>query len=532
MNFKRFGVLLCMSSGGCLSLESLKKYVLLIKKIGYNTLEIVFDDTIKIVEEPYYGYLMGGYTVSELQELDEFAYSNGITIIPSIQTLGHLDRLVKVPCYGGIHDIFNIIQADNEETYSLLDHLFATLRKAFKSDLVSIGFDEAFWVGRGWYLNRHGYVDKYEILFRHLSKVSEIAKSHNLKCMMWHDLFFSFEYGFGNTSIKDAKLPKEVLSKVPEGMTINYWEYFSQDKSMYDSMFKTLKCFNRDIWFTSTIFTCRGFAPHFNLCLEANKQALLSCKDNGIENYIVSLWSDSNNDCSYFTPIAALYTIKQYSLGNFDEDKIRKGFKDLFGYDYDDFMALQLPNKTPSNPDISKIHCQTKVSLYNDVLLGLRDNVYEKEGKPDYISYANKLMEISKRVGEYSYIFEKEAALCKVLDIKYDLGIRLRKAYKENNKAELSSIVDQISECVRRLDDFRNVFRKEWYKEFKAHGWDIQEYRIGGLRARLLGARESVLDYLNGNLSKIDELEESLLDFGSFYGEYNDFYATISLRGI
>ena len=533
MKFKRFGALVCMSSGGCLTLESLKKYVLLLEKMGYNTFEVVFDDTIKIEEEPYYGYMMGGYTVQELQELDQFAYDHGIELIPSIQTLGHLDRLVKVPQIADkMHDIFNIIQADNEETYKLLDKLFATVRKAFRSDLVSIGFDEAFWVGRGWYLNKNGYVDKYEILFRHLNKVSEIAASHNLKCMMWHDLFMSFEYGFGNASVKNAKIPEKVLEKIPEGMTINYWEYLSKDEELYDSMFKTLKFFNRELWFTSSIFTCRGFAPHFNLSLKANKAALEACEKNHIENYIVSLWSDSNDDCSHFSPIAALYTVKQYADGIFDEKIIKEGFKKMFGYDYDDFMALQLPNKFPSNPNIDQIHCHTKVSMYNDPLLGLRDGLYEKEGKPDFASYSKKLYEISSRMGEYAYIFEKEAAMCAVLDIKYDLGIKLRKAYQSKNKEELAHLSSQIAECVRRLDIFRNAFRKEWYIEYKAHGWDIQEYRLGGLRARLLGSKESIDDYLSNKLASIEELEEKLLQFGCFYSEYNDFYATISLRNI
>lgn len=46
--------------------------------------------------------------------------------------------------------------------------------------------------------------------------------------------------------------------------------------------------------------------------------------------------------------------------------------------------------------------------------------------------------------------------------------------------------------------------------ELKPYGFEIQEYRLGGVIARIKGCKERVLQYVNGEVDKIPELEETL----------------------
>lgn len=48
------------------------------------------EDTYEVNDEPYFGYVRGRYTKEEMKELDAFAGSLGISLIPCIQTLAHL----------------------------------------------------------------------------------------------------------------------------------------------------------------------------------------------------------------------------------------------------------------------------------------------------------------------------------------------------------------------------------------------------------------------------------------------------------
>ncbi|WP_253728945.1 hypothetical protein [Treponema sp. OMZ 857] len=53
-------------------------------------------------------------------------------------------------------DIDNIFNVGNAEVRTLLTRMIASLRKAFSSDIIHIGMDEAHNLGRGRYLDENG----------------------------------------------------------------------------------------------------------------------------------------------------------------------------------------------------------------------------------------------------------------------------------------------------------------------------------------------------------------------------------------
>ena len=58
------------------------------------------------------------------------------------------------------------------------------------------------------------------------------------------------------------------------------------------------------------------------------------------------------------------------------------------------------------------------------------------------------------RVGQYDYVFDTVYDLNAVLEIKYDIGIRLRKAYQSGNKKELLDCVNDLQLTIVALDKF------------------------------------------------------------------------------
>lgn len=78
--------------------------------------------------------------------------------------------------------------------------------------------DEAPMMGRGVYLDKHGYPDSVQnLLYEHLVKVSAIADKYGFKPAMWSDLIMHM-----------ARDGKEV--KVPENVTLCYWDYYRDSK--------------------------------------------------------------------------------------------------------------------------------------------------------------------------------------------------------------------------------------------------------------------------------------------------------------
>lgn len=172
------------------SKDTIKRLVRILAALGYNYLQLYTEDTYRIEGEPYFGYMRGAYTGEELQEIVRYAAIFGIEVVPCIQTLAHLGRLFRWPVYKEVNDCFDILLAEEEKTYSLIDAMFGSLEKYFISRRVNIGMDEAFFLGAGNYMNRHGYRPRAEIYLRHLRRVRQIAAEHGFSVMLWSDGWF------------------------------------------------------------------------------------------------------------------------------------------------------------------------------------------------------------------------------------------------------------------------------------------------------------------------------------------------------
>lgn len=522
MSYKNFGALICCASNGVMNVSSVKRLIDALAKMGYNLLELVIDDMYKIESEPYFGYLRGGYTKAEIQEMDAYAKEKGVELVPMIQTLAHLTNLVKIPKFLDIIDIDDVLLVDEPKTYELIDKMFASIADSFSSRKVNIGFDEAHNVGLGKYLDKHGYTERYELLLRHLKKVAEIAEKYGFQIHMWSDMFFRF-VNHGEYWGKGIEIPKWVRDEIPENIQMAYWDYYSEDEEVYDAMLTSHEDFGRELWFAGGAWTWNGYPPCNGYSLKTMLPAMKQVRAHKVQNVLVTMWGDDGHDCSYFSVLPSLYAIKQYAEGNFDMETIKAGFEETFGYGFDDFMLLDLPNKNKVNQklDISDNAC--KVLLFNDCFLGIKD-VAAKEALPiPFAEYRKQLLETGKNMGPYQYLYENLAALCHVLEVKADLGIRTREAYQAGNREALQNLLGDYTEAAERIDGFRDALRKVWMTDNKPYGWDIHEIRLGGLKARLYDCRQRLEEYLNGNTSEIPELEEELLEYAK-WGMQQNFY--------
>ena len=123
------GVMLDCSRNAVMSMDGLKRFLPLLKKMGYNCVFLYAEDTYYVEGEPYFGYMRGRYTEEEMRALDDIARASGIEVIPCVQALAHVNatlRWQKIPI-----DTDDIMLVDDERTYELIDRMFASLSKNF-----------------------------------------------------------------------------------------------------------------------------------------------------------------------------------------------------------------------------------------------------------------------------------------------------------------------------------------------------------------------------------------------------------------
>ncbi len=528
------GVMLDCSRGAVYSLPALKTFIDMLKKMGYKQLQLYTEDVYTLDGEPYFGYLRGRYTKEELRELDEYAAEHGIELVPCIQTLAHLGGILRWQAYADIHDNADILLAGEERTYELIDKMFAACAETFHSRRINIGMDEAHTVGLGKYLDKNGYGNRFDILFKHLQKVAAIAEKYDFRPMMWSDMFFRLAYK-GNYYVTepDETASREISALIPANIDLIYWDYYSRDETHYDAMIKAHKLLKQNgIVFAGGAWCWSGFAPSNAFSIEASRAALAACRNNGIREIFITVWKDDGSDSSLFSVLPALFASAQYAAGNFDEEKIRARFRRIAGTDWEDFMALDLPN-LPEQDGAPRNAC--KYMLFNDPFFGIFDRTADPARKAEFTAAKERLSACAgnKRWG---YLFRTLADLCAVLEIKYDLGVRTRALYKSHNMQGLCMLVADYAECERRIGTFYESFREQWRREAKGFGFERHDVRIGGLLQRMRHCRQMLERYLTGELPALDELEQDILPFYENAPDgrsllYNDWLRTATVLG-
>lgn len=125
--YKHFGIMLDCSRNAVMKPSEIKNFIDVMVKMGYDTLQLYTEDTFEVKDEPYVGYLRGRFTGEELKDIDAYAKSKGVELIPCVQTLAHFSAMSRWGNeFSDIFDLFDILLIDEEETYKFIDRLFAS----------------------------------------------------------------------------------------------------------------------------------------------------------------------------------------------------------------------------------------------------------------------------------------------------------------------------------------------------------------------------------------------------------------------
>lgn len=522
---KRFGVMIDCSRNAVMTKQSLFSFIDYVKSFGYNSIMLYTEDTYEVNNEPYFGYLRGRYSKQELKEIDAYCVKNGIELIPCIQTLAHLNSIFKWQEYSSINDIDDVLLVDEERTYLLIENVFNTIAECFSSRTVHIGMDEARHVGLGRYLQKNGYSNRFDVLYNHLNKVVEIGKRHGFECLMWSDMFFRLANN-GDYYVKpNGKMKPDVKDKIPDALGLVYWDYYHIQKTDYDAMIDAHDCLTaKSLWFAGGAWSWLGFAPSNRFALKSMAPAMQSCREKNVDNIFITVWGDDGGECSRFSVLPSLFYIKRIYDGQNDEQRIKQDFYSIVGETFDDMMLLDLPN-IPCDESCAHFVSPAKYSLFADLFLGFVDTQLAENGNEYYKKCAKILYK--KRNGKFSRLFETAYRLCDVLADKYRLGVKIRSAYKDKNKKLLREYISIVDVIIKKLNLFYSALRNQWFSENKPNGFDVQDMRFGGLERRLLSCKQRLIDYVNGKIDCICELEEPLLDTkenddGTYYNSFRE----------
>ena len=495
-----------MSRNAVRTVSSVKKLMRLLVLMGYTDLQLYMEDVYEIPEEPYFGYKRGRYSQAELKEMVAYGKKIGLEIVPAIQTLAHLNGITRWRTYWDIIDFADILLADEERTYTLIENMLRSMQVCFGGEKINLGLDEAHMLGLGKYLDKHGYTKRVDILARHLKRVCSIAEKYGFtKPMVWSDMFIRLVSGGAYASVKE--LPSEVLDLAPENITMLGWNYYFTDPQFYVDALNLYKKFNRPLCYAGGANSWHGVTPMNGFAMKQTKAVIEGCKRAGVKNYMFTVWGDDGAECSVFACLPSMAYAAALTNGRKDYKKL---FEKMVGIPFDKFMRLDLNNEVVEKRDM--VASPSKYMLYNDCLQGLLDCTVNDGDAEKYVGIARQFSRLSSHE-EWGYLFKTQEKLAKLLAVKYDLGVKTRAAYVAKDKAALQSLLDnEYKQVLKRLEGFYAAFETQWYMENKAYGFEVQDLRLGGLKQRIIHICKILQAYIDGAIDRVEELEDGVLN--------------------
>ncbi|MBQ8882783.1 MAG: hypothetical protein IJY70_05300, partial [Clostridia bacterium] len=258
-----------------------------------------------------------------------------------------------------------------------------------------------------------------------------------------------------------------------------------------------------------------GLAPINELAYRSTEKAVKSIKVHGAKEIYCTMWKDDGAACSFFSTLTTLFLYGESCwTGSTSRKAVAKTMSAL-GVNFNDFISIgqldNLPTRTGYGEEPVNPH---RYMFYADLLTGKFDHDIP-DGTSEHFARVEKLMrKASKRNGKYAYIFSSVEKIAKALALKAELGKKIYKAYHDGDKALLGEIANKtLDKVIALYEKFYEAFRTQWYNESKPFGFDVMDIRIGGTLMRIKETKRTLIDYLNGKIDNIDELEQPRLPF-------------------
>ena len=512
------GMMLDMSRGGVMTVEAVKRMIDAHAALGLNLMMLYTEDTYTVPEAPYLGYLRGRYTEKELREMDDYAAESGVELVPCVQTLAHLEQFLQWDVNRDIKDNDCVLMIDEPKTYAWIRAALTALRRCFRTNRIHIGMDEAHGVGLGEYYQKHGAVNRFELLNRHLNRVVDICKELGFKPIMWSDMFYRLGSKNNDYYDTDAVVPESAIAQIPD-VALCYWDYYHTDEQFYAGMLEGHRQMGKEVVFAGGIWTWSGILPHVRKTNTTMYPALRACLKAGIGTVLATLWGDDGCETDYRLALNQLPIYSEHVWLGEDctRAEVERMGERLTGLSEACFNAMGAfyADDDDRRPGKGLFYCDPLYPLTE----GLWNLTGYREGLEEGIKTLERHLDDSRC--EYAWLAMRIALE------KLNWVNELRPAYLRGDKAVVLTMANEKLPAMRELYvKMMSVWREQWESGRKRNGWETICARLGAVIARLDDVQRILLRWADGTIECVEELDETPLPASRLCGRQD--YHTMS----
>ena len=519
INFKTLSLMLDISYKGPVSVEGIKEYFTYLALMGYNQIWFYAEDMYEMPKKyTHFGYMRGRYSTAELREIDDFAYSIGIEVVPCIQTLGHMQQYLRWREASPYKENGSCLKPGDERTYEFIKDMLIAASAPFRSKRIHVGLDETIGLGLGATLERDGYREPIDIFIEHVNRVAALCEELGLRPMMWNDMIFCYSSKRHEKYGVDTEIPERIAKAMPKNMDLVYWNY--EDETCNKLYIEKNRALGNPVIFAGGVWIFGGALPDNAWSGYFHERALADCKETGLEEVCLTVWSFYTT--VYQTSLLEAARFAEHAFCD-SADNLKERFEFVTGasfeafYDMCNFHALYKEGEIDYNSMPYGERFYGNKLMHQDVMMGLYDEKLYREPRTEhYRRMADQYSAYVARQDEWCWLYKYCYALFKMLSIKCYIAERLVTAYKADDKVTLRHILEEklpalesawwdVYEChMYHKDNYLRPFGTE--EMDKIYGTHIMRTKYA---IRRLGY------YLSGEVDSLPELMEERFNEGA-----------------
>ena len=513
--FKNVSAMIDASRCSVPTVSSVKQVLDHLAVMGYTMMMLYTEDVIKLESRPYFGYMRGRYTVEDLREIDDYAYAYGIEVIPCLELYAHMEKYLIWPEASKIKDTNGVMLARSDDTFAFVEEMVSTVASAFRSKRIHIGMDEAWDMGRGKFLDKHGYVPAFDIFNEYMERLISITNKYGLTPMMWSDMYFRVQTDSNAYYLEDTVIPESTKKLIPKEVELVFWHY-GEMPWCDDYMLKKHNELGRKVIYAGGNWGWIGHFPEHNYMMSTTKFSLNACRNNNVREAMLTVWCNDNAECDTY---ANLFGLSYFAELCYDKDadkaKLVSRFETCTGGDYELFYKMSYYHNDFENGDDYPSYSNRffgKPLFWQDILGGLYDKRLFDKPMSSHYAYCASEFKGKGKLDRWGYLYEYAYRVFDYLATKTLIAENLVPAYKSGDKERLTEICDVLLPLLKeKTVAVHEWHRKTWFRNNKVIGWQNLDTRYGGMASRCDTAMLLLRSYLNGETDKIEELDEPRL---------------------
>ncbi len=520
-HFEEVSLMIDASRGAVPTVDGISRLLDYLAAMGYSMAMLYTEDTVELEGRPYFGYMRGRYTPDELRAIDDYAFDYGIEIIPCLECYGHMEKYLIWGEAWQIKDTERVMLAREDATFEFLDQLIGHVSSCLRSKRIHIGMDEAWDMGRGRFLDKHGLVPMFQIFTEYMERLIGITDKYGLTPMMWSDMYFRTSTKTNSYYNEDTVIPDEVAAKIPESVELVFWHY-GEKPFCDDYMIKKHMALNRKTIYCGGLWSWCGHFPEHNYAMSTQKFSLEACRTNGVREAMTTVWSNDNAECDLY---ANLFGLSYFAELCYDKDadyaKLKSRFEAVTGGDYDTFYSMSFYHNSftdDERDDYSKswpTRFLGKALFWQDIMEGLYDTHLFRKKMSDHYEKAAQIQKNAMNGGEWDYLYDFGFKVFDYMATKTYIAENLVPCYKAGDKAMLAKIANDLLPSLKaKTIALHEAHKAAWFDKQKILGWSNLDIRYGGMACRCDTASMLINRYLDGKDSTIEELDQERLHKG------------------